>query len=468
MRFKYIVIFEALMSNKQGNRTFDIIMQMQSKIVSRVPTFEQAITGRGLRPDRLLTMRDMQMFMYPNFEKIQWLSPPELRKLQDRLLRKMLGEAFRNTRHWNAAFKERGIKLADIKTASDLVRLPVTDKATMRGKQAFISEKIESLGPKLYHTGGSTGRMFSYYTTHHSRFAINACMLRGWRWGGWEDGDRVATFTGGGLGAGHLLLDCVGMNEQIMDEYVKIINESDIQAYLGIPSGLVTFAKHVEKRGIDMRRKCTLTTSENLMPAHRKYIGEMLGEVYDGYGANDGGSSAFECQEHHGWHISSDKCVFEVLKDGEPVSPGEEGILTVTCLYNYGMPWIRYQSNDLAVLSDERCACGRGLPLMSKLLGRTTDLIQTKNCVINGTEVANHIIGLLLPVVAFQIVQKSTSRLIIRIVKDAGWKEEHEQVITKVLLSYEPDLEIRYEYPDDIAKSPAGKSRYVISELDAP
>ncbi|KYK27039.1 MAG: hypothetical protein AYK23_00340 [Candidatus Proteinoplasmatales archaeon SG8-5] len=404
-----------------------------------------------------------------DFEKNQWLKSEELVRIQRTLVRKLVEEACANVPFWGRTFRDLGLRPSDIKCVSDLEKLPVTSKAMMRGKAEFRSNIIKSMQPFMLHTGGSTGQVFRYYTTGLSRSALDACRIRAWRWAGYKDKDRIATFTGGGLGSSKrkFALDCVGMNEDTMDEYIQLIKKYKIDILRGIPSGLMTFARHVEKRGIDLRKKCVLTTSETLLPEHRKFIGEVLGEVFDGYGANDGGSSAFECSEHNGWHISVDKSVFEVLdRNCEHAAPGEEGILTVTCLYNYGMPWIRYMSNDLAVLTDEKCACGRGLPLMSKIKGRTTDLIVTRNTTMNGTELANHVIGMKLPIKAFQFIQTATERVTMRVAREPGWADSDEGKLINMLHQYDPDLDIRFEYPDDIPTTPAGKSEYVVNMMD--
>ncbi|MDD4307405.1 MAG: hypothetical protein PHU53_01180 [Thermoplasmata archaeon] len=411
-------------------------------------------------------LRKVERVINPKFEKYQWLKPEDLLEIQKRHLCSMIRAAYRHVPYWHREMKRRGIGPDDVKCAADLRKLPITSKVGMRGKEEFIADNIKWLGPELWHTGGSTGQMLSYYTTDLSRHAIDSCRIRGWKWAGCQPRDKIATFTGGGLSSKNLRLDCVGMDEKVMDKHIEMINKSRVDAYRGIPSALMTFARHVERRGLDMKKKCVLTTSENLLPVHRKFIGDVLGEVYDGYGANDGGSSAFECEEHKGWHISADKSIFEVLdRNGNPVAPGEEGILTVTCLFNYGMPWIRYMSNDLAVLSDEKCSCGRGLPLMSKLLGRTTDLIRTRNTVINGTELANNVIGHNLPIRAFQFIQTSAQRLEVRIARESDWSEEHRVVILNILQTYDPQIEVTFTFPEDIPKTPAGKSQYVISQL---
>lgn len=400
-----------------------------------------------------------------NYEKTQWLPREELFKLRYGLFRKLINEAYNNVPFWHNAMRGQNLKPGDFRSIEDITKLVITNKEMMRGKNEFVSEKIKKIGGVKSNTGGSTGRQFEYWLTNASIEAGYNCSKRSWKWAGHREGDRIACIHGGGLGSPEYSLDCVGMNENIMDGHIKKIQEWDIHLYRGIPTGLYTFAKHVEKRGVNLRKKCTLTTSETLLHNQREFIGEILGEVFDGYGANDGGSSAYECSEHNGWHIAAAYCYIELTKGGERVSPGEEGIITVTNFHNYGMPWIRYLTNDIATYTDEACPCGRGLPLLSKIKGRTADLIRTPNCIFNGTELINNLLLNDLPLIAIQIVQKKKDKLIIRIQKEATWGEEHEKNIINVIQNYDSSLFIEFEYLDEIPKTPAGKSNYVISEL---
>ena len=73
-------------------------------------------------------------------------------------------------------------------------------------------------------------------------------------------------------------------------------------------------------------------------------------------------------------HLNSDHNIVEFLRDDDsPCSPGEDGRIVVTELVNFGMPVIRYEVGDRGVPSDRVCPCGRGLPLMESITGRTAD-----------------------------------------------------------------------------------------------
>lgn len=121
----------------------------------------------------------------------------------------------------------------------------------------------------------------------------------------------------------------------------------------------------------------------------------------------------------------------ECLKDGEPVAPGEKGELIITDLDNYGMPFIRYRIGDIGVLSDRRCNCGRGLPILEKVEGRTFDIIVGTN----GRHFDGHFFSILLRtaidgIKQFQVVQESKNEINIKIVVDEVFRTEYINMLT--------------------------------------
>ena len=120
------------------------------------------------------------------------------------------------------------------------------------------------------------------------------------------------------------------------------------------------------------------STTEILTPRARKRIQNSFGTpVVDTYGAAEFPSLAWECPSGAGYHIDADYAYVECLVDGEQAAPGEVGELVITSLYGYGMPLIRYAIGDSAVLSEDHCPCGRGLPLFESIEGRTDNSIVT-------------------------------------------------------------------------------------------
>src|SRR6185295_20378238 len=99
--------------------------------------------------------------------------------------------------------------------------------------------------------------------------------------------------------------------------------------------------------------------------------------VFDKYGSREFSGIAYECEAHEGHHIVAENYIVEILKDGVPAEPGELGEVVITDLNNFCMPLIRYRVGDLAVAMDntKTCPCGRGLPRIGRIEGRTQAII---------------------------------------------------------------------------------------------
>ena len=165
-------------------------------------------------------------------------------------------------------------------------------------------------------------------------------------------------------------------------------------------------------------------------------------------------------------HVTADNLYVEILVDGCPALPGETGEVVVTDLHNYAMPFLRYRNGDLATASDRQCPCGRGLPLIEEMCGRTLDVLQTPE--------GRRISGVFVPmffkdyawVEEFQLEQTALDRIDVRIKPAAGYQPD--------LLPYlQQDLQrrigasVRLEYHvvDKIPRTATGKHRPVISRL---
>ena len=175
------------------------------------------------------------------------------------------------------------------------------------------------------------------------------------------------------------LLPAFEMNEPTMGIYLDILERRPWRQIFGYPSAIYLLCLEARKQGRDLRRlgvKAVFVTGEVLLPHQRELISETLAcPVADGYGGRDSGFIAHECPQG-GMHILADCTIVEVLDpDGQPVPPGESGEITVTDLYSHEAPFIRYRTGDIGVVSSRQCRCGRALPLLEKIEGRSNDLI---------------------------------------------------------------------------------------------
>jgi phenylacetate-CoA ligase len=150
---------------------------------------------------------------------------------------------------------------------------------------------------------------------------------------------------------------------------------------------------------------------------------------------------------------------------------GREGRVVITNLHNYAMPFIRYEIGDVGALSDKACPCGRGLPLLAKVTGRTTDFIRTKSGgVIPGVAAPWWTFFATVDIEQFQIVQETYGEVVVKLVLEREHSKKRKDEITKKIIDYwrnrvGEDLEITIEFVDQIPTTATGKRRVVISKL---
>jgi phenylacetate-CoA ligase len=139
-------------------------------------------------------------------------------------------------------------------------------------------------------------------------------------------------------------------------------------------------ARLTESMGKPLSFKVVVTSAVTLDKSTREFISDKFGaEVYDHYGIEEvGGSIAWECPTHSGYHINAETLLLEFLRNGRPVQAGEPGEVHVTSFHRIATPIIRYFDGDLATPIDDECPCGRGLPMIREIQGRVVDFITTE------------------------------------------------------------------------------------------
>src|SRR5258708_28519072 len=119
-----------------------------------------------------------------------------------------------------------------------------------------------------------------------------------------------------------------------------------------------------------------------------------------------------ECDRHTGLHLPTEHLLVEVLADdGRPTHDGEEGNVVVTDLYNYGMPFVRYANGDRAIAGWGACSCGRGLPLLKRVVGRRLDILTTPDGRMIPGELFLHVLRDFPSVQRFQVVQERSDQI---------------------------------------------------------
>lgn len=189
--------------------------------------------------------------------------------------------------------------------------------------------------------------------------------------------DRVRRFRDG-LMRSHLL-PAFEMSPKNLDRFVHTIPARRPAMLFGYPSSLSLIARHAQQKNLEMNKlgiRVAFVTSEKLYDEQQALINEVFGcPVANGYGARDAGFIAHQCPSG-GLHISAEDVIVETVRsDGKPSARGEAGEIVVTHLATTDFPFVRYRTGDIGVLGDKVCACGRGLPVLEEVRGRTTDFV---------------------------------------------------------------------------------------------
>jgi phenylacetate-CoA ligase len=432
--------------------------------------------------------------VYKNLRKNQWRPYEELKREQEKQLRRLIGYSYEQVPYYRSLFRKLNLRPGDFRTVEDLEKLPVLTKNIIKDHwEEFKPADLQSQKYVSWITGGSTGTPLQYRVSKHDRFLGGALLYRGWGYGGFELGDKMVFLAASSLDVGtkpwlvkrvHEIsrnvkkLSSLDMGENEMQDYARIIHSFKPKFIRGYASSIYFVSKWIEKNDRTIHSpSAVFTTSEKLYPHMRKKISEVFGcEVFDGYGAPDGGSSAYECPAHAGLHVDTERSIMEIAdKDGFQVGEGHGQILS-TSLNNFSMPFIRYSTGDLAVLKEGDCACGRHHRLLESIIGRESEfLITPTGRIVHGIGLISVIFefqedsvhkGNLNKIKEFQIRQKVRDTIEISVVAEDPLPDDLMEYIRQLINERFDGWEVMFRFVDSIDKTGAGKHKFIINEME--
>lgn len=418
-------------------------------------------------------------------EATQWLGQAELREIQRRRYRALLEHAARHVPYYRDVFARLGLSEAEAGDLDNITRLPLLDKATIRThSDALRSDRAGTLAKG--NTGGSSGEPLIFYLGMERVSHDVAAKWRATRWWNVDIGDREIVVWGSPIELGAQdrikairdavfrteLLPAFEMSEEKLDAFVARIRQRRPKMLFGYPSSISLIAQHARKRGVrmdDLGIRVAFVTSERLYDHQRETIQSVFGcPVANGYGGRDAGFLAHECPSG-GMHITAEDVILETVDSaGNPVPPGQPGEIVVTHLASRDYPFIRYRTGDVAVLDDRMCPCGRGLPMIRELQGRSTDFVVARDGTVMHGLALIYVLRELPGVAGFKIVQESLSLTRILVVPGEGYTDETtERIRAGIARRLGRDVEVQVELVSEIAPERSGKYRYVMSRVAA-
>ena len=326
-------------------------------------------------------------------KEIECASQEQIKAWQDERLVRQVRHVWDKVPYYRAKMEEKGVTPEDIHGRDDLYKLPFLSKADLRDAYPFglLAEPLEKC-VRIHSTSGTTGKRVVAFYTKEDIDLWNDCCARALAAAGAgpEDVCQVAygygLFTGGlGLhyGVEHLGATVIPMSTGNTAKHIQLMHDCGSTALACTPSYALYLAEQIIKSGIprsEFRLRTCILGGEPWTENMRREIEAKLGvDAYNIYGLSEimGPGVSYECRCKSGSHIVEDHFYPEIIDSNtlEPQPAGGQGELVLTTLTKEGMPLLRYRTKGLCSLTYEPCACGRTNVRMSRIVGRSDDML---------------------------------------------------------------------------------------------
>jgi phenylacetate-CoA ligase len=412
----------------------------------------------------------------------QFNSEEEMRKHVEKKFMMLFQHAVRHVPYYRNLVQTGKIKIDDIRGISDLGQLPIIKKEQIRvNPDIFLADSVRRNDLITINTSGTTGKTLKIYVDKDSRKLGYSFFSRLKIWAGIDSKRPNVTFAGRTIippGVNHppfwrsniitnnYLFSSYHLSPENLIYYVgqlKKIQPHFIDSY---PSSIYMIARYMRENNISgVFPKAIITSSETLLDYQRKIIEETFNcPVFDQYGAAEQVVFISQCEKGT-YHVHPEFGIVEFLReDGSRAAVGEVARLICTGFTNAAMPLIRYDIGDSGVLSDKKCSCGRNFPVVEQIVGRTDDLIITRD----GRRVGrlDPVFKGLQSIKEAQIVQEDYDKITLYIVPGNHFQSrEVETVLWELEKRLGNQTKIRVEMVKEIEKTERGKFRSVVSRL---
>jgi len=327
-------------------------------------------------------------------EVVETMARPQLEKLQSERLVALVTRVYDRVPFYRRALDEAGVRPEDISGIGDLSRLPFTRKHDLRDNYPFglFAVPIEQVN-RVHASSGTTGKPTVVGYTHADIETWSEVCARSLAAAGAKPGQMFQNaygyglFTGGlGMhyGAERLGMTVIPVSGGNTARQVMLIRDFGTQVMACTPSYALTVCDRLIAEGItgdELKLKTFVLGAEPWTEGMRAAIEAKLPvEAVNIYGLSEiiGPGVSNECVEgKSGSHVFEDHFLVEVIdpESGAPLEDGQQGELVFTTLTKEAMPLLRYRTGDIATLSRERCVCGRTHARMSRIVGRTDDML---------------------------------------------------------------------------------------------
>jgi phenylacetate-CoA ligase len=329
-------------------------------------------------------------------KSIETRSSNGIKEMQSARLKAIVKHVYESNASYRLLFAQAGVKPDDIRTADDIVKLPMTNKDILResyplGLSCVPREKIA----EMHMSSGSTGTPVVMPYTENDLMQWAECMARCYRMAGAKPGDATqitplfGLFNGGfgmyhGARAAGLFVIPAGPGNTARQ--IRLAKDLKTRVFTAVVSYGVRLMEILEEQDETLPDlQIGIFGAEAFSDSMKKKISEGLNiDVFDIYGMTESGgvgTLGMDCPAHDGLHVWEDQYIIEIIdpKTGETVADGEEGELVFTSLTREALPMIRFRTADLTrIISRDTCECGRTHLKIAPITGRRDDMLIVK------------------------------------------------------------------------------------------
>lgn len=339
-------------------------------------------------------------------------SRKDIEQLQLSRLKKIVDTAYENVPFYRKRFDEIGLKPVHIKSLKDIKLIPYTVKDDLRTNYPYdlFAVPLKKI-VRIHASSGTTGKPIIAGYTKNDLEMWSESVARLIVAGGGNEDDIVQISFGYGLFTGALGLHqgferlgatVIPVSSGNTERQVMLLKDLKVTALIATPSYAMVIAETAQKMGItkeDLHLRIGLFGSEASTPEMHRVLTEKLGIfTTDNYGLTEiiGPGVSGECEQKDGMHINEDNFYPEIMdiENNREMQEGEYGEMILTTLTKEGMPILRYRTKDITSLNYEPCKCSRTTVRMSRIKGRTDDMLKIRGVNVFPSQIESVLIGL--------------------------------------------------------------------------
>ncbi|MCT1394364.1 MULTISPECIES: phenylacetate--CoA ligase family protein [Microbacterium] len=372
---------------------------------------------------------------YRDFLVVDALPPEEAIELSAQRSAAHARFAFEHSAFYRELYSAHGFSAEDLRDPASFSSLPIVDKTMLRENfESIRTDEADARTSVVSKTGGSTG--LPLHLLRDLRFPARALEWRLFDWWGvkpWDDRAIVTrhVLTGaarlrhdlGWLPSRRVQLDAFQITDDAVRAFVERWNRVEPRFLIGYGGGVLDTVRRMRRLGLRVVPPAAVAvTAAPLSPGTRAEIEDAFGApCYDHYRSAEIPWMAGECAEQSGLHVFSDVRRIEIVDEADRVLPeGREGEVIVSDLTNRVFPIVRYRLGDISSYRPGVCACGRGLPRLGAISGRSSDAVRLPD----GTTIAGALGHIFddapLSIRQFEIVQDSDYAVTLRCIPADG------------------------------------------------